>query len=57
VIVGKEAEGDLSTFNVYDLKNKMIAFPGSFQHFFLVFSEWNSIFVLTRDGKVSARLL
>lgn len=54
IVVGQDPNNlKFNTFNIYDLKNKLIAYSENrFQNITHVVSEWGSIFVLTGDGKV-----
>lgn len=54
VVVGQDPNNlKMNTFNIYDIKNKLIAITEtSFQNVNHVVAEWGSIFVLTGDGKV-----
>ena len=50
IVVGSGNIQNLNSFNIYDMKNKLNAFSGSFQNVSHVLSEWGTIFVFTRDG-------
>lgn len=53
VIVGSDpANPKFNSFNIYDLRNKFIAYTGSFQGIKQVVAEWGSIFIVTADGIV-----
>jgi hypothetical protein len=55
IVVGQDPNNlKFNTFNIYDLKNKFIAYSENrFQNITHVVSEWGSIFVFTGEGKVS----
>eukprot|EP01114_Cavostelium_apophysatum_P016791 TRINITY_DN4846_c1_g1_i1.p1 TRINITY_DN4846_c1_g1~~TRINITY_DN4846_c1_g1_i1.p1 ORF type:complete len:953 (+),score=293.87 TRINITY_DN4846_c1_g1_i1:58-2916(+) len=54
VVVGQDPSNlKFNTFNIYDLKNKFIAYSETrFQNVTQVISEWGLIFVTTGDGKI-----
>jgi hypothetical protein len=54
IVVGQDANNlKFNTFNIYDLKNKFIAYSENrFQNITQVVSEWGSIFLITGDGKI-----
>eukprot|EP01104_Vermistella_antarctica_P005197 TRINITY_DN1563_c0_g1_i1.p1 TRINITY_DN1563_c0_g1~~TRINITY_DN1563_c0_g1_i1.p1 ORF type:complete len:989 (-),score=293.81 TRINITY_DN1563_c0_g1_i1:110-3076(-) len=53
VVVGRqENKPQYDTFTIYDLKNKFIAYSGALPDVRHVASEWGSIFVITKEGKV-----
>lgn len=55
VVVGQDPSNvKFNTFNIYDLKNKFIAYSENrFQNITQVVSEWGFVYVITGDGKVS----
>jgi hypothetical protein len=55
IVVGQDPSNvKFNTFNIYDLKNKFIAYSETkFQNVTQVVSEWGSIYVVTGDGKVA----
>lgn len=53
IIVGSDPSNPrYNTFNIYDLRNKFIAYSSSFTGVTQVVAEWGSIFIVTTDGSV-----
>jgi vacuolar protein sorting-associated protein 11 len=52
VVTSKDPNARLNTLNIYDLKNKLIAYTGSFERIADMCQEWGSVFLLTNDGKL-----
>jgi hypothetical protein len=52
IVVSQDGTGQSKNqmFNIYDLKNKFIAFTDTFPNVSQIISEWGSIFVLTQEG-------